>query len=270
MTLARGAAVRRRERRRVAAAMIVAIGLTVSVVEADDNVYVRAGVGIDHPDSIRFLDIDCATTSPTALYGCGTGPDGAPYQSVGTFGTVPAVEVGLGYAATPALRIEGFVEYRPRLNFEGHANFLAPEREQSVTADVSSLAGLMAAYLDLPELGLSRIGPFGPFVGAGIGAARNRIGETHMHFPRTTTIVPGADHVDIAWMVTAGVATALGADLTLDVAWRYMDVGAVHTGQGAGRVVWRDGSRAPLPLDLAPTRATQASHGLRLSLRYAF
>lgn len=270
MAPARGTAMRRHQRRRVAAALIGAIGLTVSAVEADDKVYLRAGVGIDHPGNVRFLDTDCATTSPTALYGCGMGPDGARHQSLGTLGTVPAVEVGLGYAAAPAVRIEGFVEYRPRLDFEGQANFLAPEREQSVTAEVSSLAGLVAAFLDLPELGLSRIGPFGPFVGAGVGATRNRIGETHMRFPRTTTIVPGADHVDIAWMVTAGLATALGEDLTLDVAWRYTDAGAVRTGQGAGRVVWRDGSREPLPLDLAPTRATQASHGLRLSLRYAF
>ena len=46
--------------------------------------------------------------------------------------------------------------------------------------------------------------------------------------------------------------------------------GASRTGRGAGRVVWRDGSREPLPLDLAATRARLASHGLRLSLRYAF
>ena len=57
---------------------------------------------------------------------------------------------------------------------------------------------------------------------------------------------------------------------TLDVAWRYTDLGEVRTGRGAGRVVWRDGSRGPLPLDLAETRARLGSHGLRLSLHYGF
>ena len=42
-----------------------------------------------------------------------------------------------------------------------------------------------------------------------------------------------------------------------------------HVGR-PGRVVWRDGSREPLPLDLAPTKARLKGHGVRLSLRYAF
>ena len=42
-----------------------------------------------------------------------------------------------------------------------------------------------------------------------------------------------------------------------------------HVGR-SGRVVWRDGSREPLPLELAPTRARLKGHGVRLSLRYAF
>ena len=71
-------------------------------------------------------------------------------------------------------------------------------------------------------------------------------------------------------MLTAGVGAVLGDRTTLDLAWRYTHLGAVHTGQGAGRVEWRDGSREPLPLDLAATRGKLASHGLRLSLRYAF
>ena len=47
--------------------------------------------------------------------------------------------------------------------------------------------------------------PFAPFVGAGIGAAHSRIGETIMKFP-TTTIVPEGSRTEMAWMATAGVA----------------------------------------------------------------
>ena len=209
--------------------------------------------------------MDCASTSPAALYGCGTGGDGAPYRSAGDFGTATALELGLGYAAAPAVRLEVLVEYRPRFAFGGRANFLEPERLQSVKADISSLSGMLAAYVDLPGTG-----SFRPFIGAGLGAVRTRIGETRMTFPKTTTVVPGGSRTGLAWMLTAGVAKALAERVTLDLAWRYTDLGVTRTGRGMGRVVWRDESREPLPVDLASTRAKLTSHGLRLSLRYSF
>ena len=97
-----------------------------------------------------------------------------------------------------------------------------------------------------------------------------RIGKTVMTFPATTTTVPGGGQTGLAWMATAGVAVALDERVSLDLAWRYTDLGEVRTPRGPGRVVWRDGSREPLPLDLAPTKARLKGHGIRLSLRYAF
>ena len=256
--------------RRLAAAAIVGGAAMLGVDAGASDFYLRAGMGLDRPSETVFADRDCSSASRAALYGCGRGEDGARLRSVGDFGTVHALELGLGYTAAPGLRLELLAEYRPRLAFEGRANFLDPGRQQSVAAELSSLSAMLAAYVDLPGLTLPGIGPIIPFLGAGVGAARTRIGETRMTFPRTTTVVPGTSRTDFAWMLTAGVAVALNERMTLDLAWRYTDIGEVHTGQGAGRVVWRDGSRGPLPLDLAATRAKLASHGLRLSLRYAF
>ena len=244
--------------------------LMASGAAAAGDFYLRAAIGVDRPAETAFTDRDCANTSPAALYGCGRGGDGAPLRSVGEFATAAALELGFGYAATRALRLEVAAEYRPRLAFEGRANFLEPGRRQSVVSDLSSLSAMLAAYVDLPGLGVPRLGPFSPFVGAGVGAARTRIGETRMTFPRTTTIVPGAGRTGAAWMVTAGLSAALSERTTLDFAWRYTDLGEVRTGRGEGRVVWRDGSGEPLLLDLAATRAKLRSHGLRLSLRYGF
>ena len=256
--------------RRLAAALIAAALSAPSGAESAGDFYIRGGVGLERPADTVFTDRDCASTAPAALYGCGRGGDGAPLRTRGGFGATPALEAGLGYVAAPAARLELLVEYRPNLAFEGRANFLAPDRRQTVTADLSSVTAMLAGYVDLPGLGLPRLGPFAPFVGAGAGVVRTSIDATHMTFPRTTTIVPGARRTDFAWMVTAGVAAALNERTTLDLAWRYTDLGEVHTGRGEGRVVWRDGSREPLPLDLAATRAKLESHGLRLSLRYAF
>ena len=262
------------ERQGAANAFIVALAVAAGLLLASGTAgasefYLRGGIGVDRPGEAVFMDEDCATAAPAALYGCGTGGDGAPYRSAGKFGTVPAVELGIGYGSG-AMRIEALVEYRPEFEFDGRANFLAPDRRQNVSANLSSVSGMLAGYVDLAELGLPRPGPLAPFVGAGIGIANTRIGKTTMTFPATTTIVPGGSRTGLVWMATAGVAVALDERATLDLAWRYSDLGEVRTSRGPGRVVWRDGSREPLPLDLAPTKSRLKSHGVRLSLRYAF
>ena len=91
-----------------------------------------------------------------------------------------------------------------------------------------------------------------------------------MTFPKTTTIVPGTSRTGLTWMLTAGLGISLAEQTTLDLAWRYTDYGVIETGEGKGRVEWRDGSREPLALDLARTRAKLRSYEFRLSLRYAF
>ena len=267
---------------RLAATLIAAVALVVSIAEAGDEVYLRAGIDVDRPADTRFTDGDCASTVPAALYGCGRGPDGAPHGSVGAFGTVPTVEVGLGYAATAAVRLEAVLEYRPRFDFAGQTNFLEPGLQQSAAADLSSLAGLVATYLDLPGLGLSSVGPFDPFIGAGVGAVRNRIGETHMTFPRTTTIVPGASHVDVVWMVTAGVATDPWASTS-----RLMWLGVTRMpvpctpagakarwcgGTGAGRhgyLIWRQHGRHSRVTASGFPCATHSNVGARNAYRQA-
>ena len=235
-----------------------------------DAFYVRVGVAFDWPEEARFTDEDCSSESPAALYGCGNGPDGVPYNTLGDFASIGGFELGVGRAATPLLRLEAVVQYRPDASFEGRANYLEATRRQEVHTDVSSLTSLVAAYADLPELGVPRFGPFSPFTGAGVGLSRLELGETRMEFPRTTTIVPGGTRTNLAWMVTAGVAVALSERMTLDIAWRYTDFGTVRTDRGQGWVVWRDGSREPRELDLAETRADLSSHGVLASLRYAF
>ena len=170
-----------------------------------------------------------------------------------------------------ATRVEVLVEYRPRFAFDGRANFLEPTRQQSVSADLSTLSGMLAAYVDLPELGVPRLGRFSPYLGGGAGAVRVEIGETRMAFPRTTTIVPGARRVNLAWMLTAGVARSLGDNhdartrLALHGSRPRSRPGKAVAGSSGGT-----GAGSRCPLELAPTRAKLRSHGLRLSLRYGF
>lgn len=252
--------------------MLIAVGAlvyTCSAAAAGPD-YLRGGIGLHQAAETVFLDSDCSSTSPAALYGCGTGGDGAPRRSIGDIEKPAAWHLGVGWQLRPALRLEAQADYRARHAFAGRANFLAPGRRQEVAAEISSTTAMLAAYVDLPALGVPRLGPFAPFAGAGLGIARTRIGEMRMTFPATTTVVPGDRHAAAAWMVSGGVSAKLGGSMTLDLAWRYDEVREIRTGEGQGWVIWRNGRREPLQLDLAHTQAELRRHGLRLSFRYSF
>ncbi len=231
---------------------------------ARGDFYILGAAILDLRASSRFKDVDCSSETPAALYGCGTGVDGAALSASGEFARAPGFEAGAGYAATKRVRVEGAVQYRPPFSFNGRANFVQTSGRQDVSADVSSVTALVSAYVDLPGHGTLI-----PFLGCGGGLARNSIGETRMAFPRTTTVVPGASRTGFAFMLTAGVAVRVQEKISVDAGWRYLDAGAVESGRGKGRILWRDGSREPLELDLAETRADLSSHGLRVSLRFA-
>ena len=250
--------------------LVAVLTLLFSCFAAAGDIYLRTGAGLDSSAETVFKDRDCMNTSPAALYGCDIGGDEAPLRSVGDFETSGVFELGLGYKVSPKHRFELLVENRSHLEFHGRANFLATDRRQSVAADLSSLSAMAVVYVDFPNPNLTGLGAFEPFIGLGIGAARTRIGETRMTFPRTTTVVPGGSETEFAWMLTAGVAVPLKKGATLDFALHYSDLGDVRTGQGEGRVIWRDGSRDPLLLNLDQTRARLRTHGIRLSIRFEF
>ena len=238
---------------------------TTESATSQPTFYLRVGASLDLPSTTRFGDRNCLSTSPAALYGCGTGGDGIARGTRGDFGMAGGVEVGLGYFVTPGLRLETSISYRPSFAFEGTANFLQTDILQTVSADLQSASGTVAAYMDFIAHG-----PFSVFAGAGAGLHYVDISEFLMTFPRTQTIVPDGRRVDFSAMLAAGVATSLSDRISLDLAWRYVNWGIVETGRATGQVVWKDGSREPLELDLAETWAMLRGQGLRASLRYAF
>ncbi len=250
--------------------IVAAVGLFSGTIAQADDFYLRAGVGLEGSEETRFKDQSCSSTAPAALYGCGTGNDGAPTSSLGDFGRMAGFELGIGRAVAPALRLEAVLQHRPSFSFKGRANFVQTSARQSVSADLSSLSGMIAAYVDLPQAGLRKFGPFSPFIGGGAGVSRIDIGETRMEFPKTATIVPGGQWVGLARMLVAGVGIGLTETVALDLAYRYTNSGAVETGSATGRIVWHDGSREPLELGLAETRARLSGQGFWVSLRYGF
>jgi opacity protein-like surface antigen len=228
--------------------------------------YLRAGLGYDVSETSRVQDADCSATAPPALFGCGAAPDGSVLAARGDMGRTAALELGAGRRLAPYLRGEVQAAWRPGLAFDGRANFLRTPGDQQVSAKVDSKTLIAAAYFDFGALGRLR-----PFIGLGAGAARNRVGAMRYAFPglaaNAATITPGGSRTSFTWMATAGVAWPLSNRLTLDLAYRYADLGKVRTEAGPAAIVRASGTRA---ITIAPTQAGLIAQGVSASVRWGF
>ena len=120
-----------RRRFRAALLTVAAVGALCGTTAQADDFYLRAGVGLDRSEDTRFKDKSCSSTSPAALYGCGTGNDGAPLSALGDFGRMAGFELGIGRALAPALRLEAVLQPPPRLFLRGPRQ-LCPDLGQAV------------------------------------------------------------------------------------------------------------------------------------------
>jgi len=219
------------------------------------------------PEATDFRDADC--TSPNALFGCRTGNNGQPLGATGSFDPALVVDGGLGYRFNRWIRAEALLSWRPDLDFSGQSNFLGRAgSNQPVSGSVSSVAGFGVAYVDLPKIGKVR-----PFLGAGLGVARNRLDSLNFQFPgisaTSSTTTPGGSSSDLAYLLTAGISVPLSDRLDLDLAYRFTDLGSVTTGSGQAQVV-RPAPRGTFSTPIGGTSAALQTQGVLLSLRYAF
>jgi opacity protein-like surface antigen len=152
--------------------------------------------------------------------------------------------VGVGYQFNNWLRADVTGEYRSRVNFSGNdfavINGLNGVPGNSPLGDtynggVSSWVGLVNVYADLGTWWCIT-----PFIGAGVGAAYNTTtGLSDMAtFPAnnlSTSLYQanGASKTDLAWALHAGLAYRVSNNFTIELAYRYLDLGSAITGGGS-------------------------------------
>ena len=162
--------------------------------------------------------------------------------------------IGIGYRFSPLFRADVTVDHRFDTRFKG-----LPSDAGIATGSISdrgrfqSSTLMVNAYADLGTYkGLT------PYLGAGIGVARNILGgytRTDLALG-TVERLAGEDDYDLAWALMAGVGYKLSNGFTLDLGYRYVSLGDVKTrgyDGGAGADVESIGS-----------------HEVRLGVRYAF
>ena len=244
---------------RVLAFAALATAVWLAPFEASaQHFYAGIGYGLERAPQAKRVDDPCSGGGPASSRRCATVGGRAPLRLFGDFSIPPSLAPGPGPATSPAERDEGLAAYRPDPTSGLGAD--GPKRGER-----KSMSRLLAASVDLPAIGTPGESSLSPFLGGGFGAVRSGTGETRLSFADRG----GASRIGSAWMVTAGMEASLDARTTVGLAWRYTHPGAAETGQGSGRVEWRDRGR-PIPNNLAPTSIEAKSHGVRLSLRYGF
>ena len=151
------------------------------------------------------------------------------------------IDGGIGYRFNPWLRSDLTVGYRGGYELDDVAQDIQPQLENSapgqVNAEITSIPVLINAYVDLGGV-VSNVGGIVPYVGAGVGFARNEIGDIRAVLLdeglTSLFIAPGGSNVDLAWAVMAGFSAPLPGvrNLFLDVGYRYLDSGKITTDGG--------------------------------------
>jgi opacity protein-like surface antigen len=175
-------------------------------------------------------------------------PGGTVLQQLGQgFSGGTSYDVGVGYKFNNWFRADITGEYRSKVSFNG-TDFLVYPAGGGPLSDVynggyRSWVGLVNAYVDLGTWWCLT-----PFIGAGVGAAniqttgfqdsgaviRGGVVQGASYFAN------GASTTNFAWAAHAGVAYKVNNNFTVELAYRYLDMGTGVHGNGASF----DGSNA--------------------------
>jgi len=198
--------------------------------------YLRGDIGFSNQSmkSIRKSD-PAAYSSITSL------------SETNTFDTGGIFDVGVGYRFNSWFRGDLTAQYRGKSNYKGTdvfnatASGLAYNGQDNYNASKSELLFLANAYVDLGTWWCVT-----PFIGAGVGAARVSVSgftDTGVNnFQQTTPPFVGGPPVasyasagnaskwNFAWSAHAGLAYRVTPNVTLELAYSYVDLGSGTTG----------------------------------------
>ncbi len=173
----------------------------------------------------------------------------SPYASQAfsntTLSSFGMIDAGVGYQFNSWFRMDGTLEYRWGANLHSlhtlndaaspYFNNGALQYADFYRADVSSVVGLVNAYVDLPTFWMVT-----PFVGAGLGFAANSVsGFTDQGFGYASNYGPlgssggyfsNHTQTNFAWALMAGLDFALAPNLKLELGYRYLNLGKIATG----------------------------------------
>ena len=187
------------------------------VVEDFGGWYLRGDIGFSNQRVERLNNVLDTVGSPTSV-------------QKNSFGTAGIFGLGVGYKVNNWFRADITGEYRGNSQFFGtdHLTYAGPSYGVTTYhATKNEWVVLGNAYVDLGTWWCMT-----PFIGAGVGGARVAINNfTDTNTPAGS--VAFGDNVakwNLAWAVHAGVAYKVTPNFTVELAYRYLDMGDGLTG----------------------------------------
>jgi opacity protein-like surface antigen len=184
--------------------------------------YLRAEVGYAWS---KDADLRDDATTPGSFLICGNAPCTTP-GTLNDIGDSYVLGAGVGYRVTPNIRGELAVGYRGGFELD-EADAVAPT-PTTFTGKIRSWTAMLNGYYDF-----SAAGPWKPYVTGGIGVARNKVKTISATNPSAATLpalfsnyqLVGDSDTSFAWTIGAGVGYAVGPKVTLELGYRYVDLG---------------------------------------------
>jgi len=179
---------------------------------ADFGPYVKAEAGYSKARSANFRDD--SPNSPNCVLQANSGPCSGELNHLGSGWNLG---VGVGYKFPGGFRAG--VSYNRRAGYDLKGSDPAGT---DFDPEVKSNAVMLNGAFDLPI----NLGPVKPFVGAGIGRSRNEMKPLKWNDPGCCSgTLTGGKKTDTAWEVTLGADIEVSKGWTLELMYRYMDMG---------------------------------------------
>jgi opacity protein-like surface antigen len=167
--------------------------------------------------------------------------------------------VGCSTGGPRAWRAEQMLGHHFRKDYIGEPPLWTPPNpggpiDDPLHTSIRSTTLMINVYKDL-----GTYNGFTPYVGAGIGAAYNQMDEVYFtQNPFLTNRIFGDNNISLAWSLMAGFGYDLSTNATLDIGYRYLDVGRIASQNGDTAGFWNPKARFD-DLD---------SHEIKVGLRY--
>lgn len=139
------------------------------------------------------------------------------------------IEGGFGCGSgVRGLRGEIMLGYHGKRDVDGTPGpwFGVPPEADPLHTSIRSTTLMFNAYYDL-----GKMSGFVPYVGAGVGVSRNQMdGVYFTGNPALINTIEGKDTYSLAWSLMAGVGYQVSDRITLDLGYRYLDMGSARSG----------------------------------------
>ncbi|HZL58908.1 MAG TPA: outer membrane beta-barrel protein [Stellaceae bacterium] len=220
----------------------------IAAAQSPSGVYIRGDLGGAFGNNTTFTDTNPGASNCLV---CSSSITGGTGSSV-IFGG------GVGYRFTPMFRSDVTLDYIPSFKETGRSSVSTT----TTSGNIDSLVVLANGYLDLNGVFPNVFGNFQPYLDAGIGFSNNHVGTTSFNALGAALSVSGNTKTDFAWAIGAGLGYSITPSTTLDVAYRYLDLGQAQTGT---RLSGPGGS-----VTITAARGGLSTHIVTAGLRYEF